>query len=56
MDHPERNRFNKMLNWMKEGGAEFSKIKIRYYSADYRGVHASRDIKKGETVLYVPKH
>ena len=30
-------------------------MKIRYYTADYRGVHAARDIKKGETVLYIPK-
>lgn len=30
-------------------------MKIRYYTEDYRGVHAARDIKKGETILYVPK-
>ena len=40
---------------MKEGGANFDKLKMRYYAPDYRGVHASRDIKKGETILYVPK-
>lgn len=28
---------------------------MRYYGPDYRGVHAARDIKKGETILYVPK-
>ena len=27
---------------------------MRYYSLNYRGVHASRVIKKGETILYVP--
>lgn len=45
-----------MLKWLKEGGSTFDKLKIRYYSADYRGVHAARDIKKGETILHVPKH
>jgi hypothetical protein len=55
-DHPERMRFDKMLNWLKEGGSQFDKLKIRYYSQDYRGVHAARDIKKGEIILYVPKH
>jgi protein-histidine N-methyltransferase len=55
MDHPERTRFNKLLNWLKDGGSQFEKLKIRYYTADYRGVHAARDIKKGETVLFVPK-
>jgi len=27
---------------------------MRYYTQNYRGVHASRAIKKGETILYVP--
>jgi hypothetical protein len=41
---------------LKDGGSEFSKLKLRYYTEDYRGVHAARDIKKGETILHVPKH
>ena len=41
---------------MIEQGANFDKLKVRYYAPDYRGVHAARDIKKGETILYVPKH
>ena len=39
---------------MKNGKADFSKLKLRYYSENYRGVHASRDIKNGETILLVP--
>ena len=54
-NHPERKRFNAMFDWMKNGGAEFDKLKLRYYTEDYRGVHAARNIKKGETILYVPK-
>jgi histone-lysine N-methyltransferase SETD3 len=45
-----------MLKWLLDGGSKFDKIKIRYYAEDYRGVHAARNIKKGETILYVPKH
>lgn len=56
VDHPERARFEKLLEWLHEGGSTFDKLKIRYYTADYRGVHAARDIKKGEIILYVPKH
>lgn len=55
LDHPERKRFDALLNWLKDGGSEFDKLKLRYYTADYRGVHAARNIKKGETILYVPK-
>ena len=43
-----------MFHWMKSGGAEFNKIKLRYYTEDYRGVHASADIKVDETILFVP--
>lgn len=53
-DDPEVVRFNKLFDWMKEGGATFDKLKIRYYGPDYRGVHAARDIKQGETILFVP--
>jgi hypothetical protein len=55
LEHPERQRFEKLLKWLKEGGSIYDKLKIRYYTADYRGVHAARDIKKGETILYIPK-
>jgi len=53
-DHPERQRFNKMFQWLKNSGAYFEKLKLRYYTEDYRGVHAARAIKKGETILLVP--
>jgi hypothetical protein len=55
LEHPERRRFNKMFDWLKDNGAEFPKLKMRYYTEDYRGVHASREILKGETILLVPK-
>lgn len=54
VDHPERARFERLIEWMRSGGAQFNKMKLRYYSADYRGVHAARDILEGETILYVP--
>jgi len=55
LDHPERQRFERLLAWLKSGGSIFNKLKIRYYTADYRGVHAARNVKRGETILYVPK-
>ena len=44
-----------MVKWMQSGGAIFDKLKMRYYAANNRGIHASRYIKKGETFLFVPK-
>lgn len=54
VDHPERLRYNQMLEWLHKGGAQFDKLKLRYYSDDYRGVHAARNIRKDETILFVP--
>ena len=45
-----------MLDWLKLGGSEFPKVKMRYYSDNYRGVHASQNIKSGETFIFVPLH
>ena len=42
------------LNWMKEDGAEYPKLEMRQYNPIYRGVHAAENIRKGETILYVP--
>ena len=50
----EKQRFDALFDWMKKDGANFEKLKLRYYAPDYRGVHAARDIKKGETIVYVP--
>ena len=53
-EHPERKRFQNLLDWMQKEKSDFSKLKLRYYTENYRGVHAAQTIKNGETVLYVP--
>lgn len=47
-DHPERVKFQAMLDWMKDGGADYSKLKLVYYNENNRGVHAQWDIIMGE--------
>ena len=51
----EKERFEALFDWMRQDGATFDKLKLRYYAPDYRGVHAARDIKQGETILFVPR-
>jgi len=55
-DHPEIKRFKKFEKWLLDGGANFDKIKMRYYSPDYRGVHARTRIKKNEIFLTIPRN
>ena len=43
--NPEKQRFNKLENWLKGGGSQYDKLKIRFYNPIYRGVHAATRIK-----------
>lgn len=42
-------------DWMVEFGSKFNKMEIKEFSTDYRGVMAKEDIKKEETIVFVPK-
>ena len=53
-DHPTRKRFNNLIEWMGKGGADYSKLKLVFYTEFYRGVHAIQNIKCGDPVLFVP--
>ena len=33
----------------------FDKLKLAYYGPGYRGIMAARDIKQGETVVFIPE-
>ena len=41
LDHPERTKFRTVVQWLESGGATFPKLKMRFYSVDYRGVHST---------------
>ena len=41
---------------MEQGGTDTSKLKLRYYSDNYRGVDAAYPIKKGDVIITVPNH
>lgn len=44
-DDPEAIRTQTLLDWLQQGGTSFPKLKIKHYSSNYRGVHATRKIK-----------
>eukprot|EP01083_Nonionella_stella_P141743 437319_1 len=52
--NPEKDKFNIMVNWLLEGGAKFPKLYLKYYSKDFRGVHALTRIPEDEVILCVP--
>jgi hypothetical protein len=40
---------------MENGGANIDKLTFKLFSDTHRGIHATRDIKKDEKFLFVPK-
>lgn len=51
----EVDQWDVMMKWLLAGGARFPDLELRYYSHDYRGVHAARDITNDTCILYVPE-
>lgn len=52
---PKIQKIERFTQWLKENGSKFSKIRIRYYGQDDRGVHACEYIRGKETLLTVPR-
>jgi len=40
---------------MERGGSEYSKLRLRFYEATHRGVHAACNIMLGDTILQIPQ-
>lgn len=53
-ENPDGDRFEAMVNWLRDGGGQFPKLYLKYYSDDYRGVHCLAKVPEDDTILYVP--
>lgn len=52
--HLQTGKFRKLINWLIEGGAKFPKLYIKFYTTEYRAIHAISDIKKDEDICFIP--
>eukprot|EP00826_Nyctotherus_ovalis_P048802 TRINITY_DN5790_c0_g10_i1.p1 TRINITY_DN5790_c0_g10~~TRINITY_DN5790_c0_g10_i1.p1 ORF type:complete len:237 (-),score=38.18 TRINITY_DN5790_c0_g10_i1:850-1560(-) len=50
----EEQKVKKLLEWAAANGSTFSKVEIRCYEKNFRGVHAACDIAANERILTVP--
>ena len=53
-DNPEMLKIERFMKWMRDGGAKFKNVRMRYYGPDYRGVHAYENVESNENFLNVP--
>jgi hypothetical protein len=44
------------MDWLKSAGAETSKLRIKYYKQNKRGVVSNQDIRAGEEILFIPRN
>lgn len=51
---PGQDKYDVLLSWLKNGGAAFPHLDLKYYTVDYRGVHAKKRLPEGEIILKVP--
>eukprot|EP00808_Paulinella_micropora_P022075 g74159.t1 len=51
---PDDDKFEVFLKWLVDGGTEFPLLQMKYYTVDYRGVHAKTRIQPNTLVLKVP--
>lgn len=53
-ENPDVDRFESMVQWLRDGGGLFDKLYLKYYSDDYRGVHCLTKVPEDDIILYVP--
>ena len=45
----------KYIRWVKDNGGVFDKVALKYFAPGYRGIVATQDISKDETIMLVPR-
>jgi len=53
-DHEQTDKFRVFLRFLLKGGCIFPKLYLKFYTVEYRAVHATEKISVDEEVLFVP--
>ena len=54
IDHPDGDHFSNLVKWLDKGKAYHNKLRLKYFSEEYRGVVAGSKIDEGEIVFFLP--
>eukprot|EP00826_Nyctotherus_ovalis_P024906 TRINITY_DN1921_c0_g1_i14.p1 TRINITY_DN1921_c0_g1~~TRINITY_DN1921_c0_g1_i14.p1 ORF type:complete len:238 (-),score=72.56 TRINITY_DN1921_c0_g1_i14:848-1561(-) len=52
----DMRKIESFMRWMRESGAQFKGLRLKFYGPDYRGVHTNETIEANEIFLKVPYH
>lgn len=51
---PDTDKFAVLQRWLRSGGAKYPDLQLKFYTLDYRGVHAKRRLQPNQCILEVP--
>ena len=51
---PDREKFQKLVDWMDAGGADTWRLKLPFYKDEFHGVVTGYNIAAEERVMFVP--
>ena len=51
---PDREKFQKLMDWMDAGGAETWRLKLPFYNDEFHGAVTGYNIAAEERILFVP--
>lgn len=56
IDEEEETLYKNYTDWIREQGAIFDKVSLKYFYVDYRGLVANAPIQKDGDILFVPEN
>jgi len=52
--HAQADNFRTLIEWLLQGGAKFPKLYLKFYSPEYRAIHAMARCEKDEDICFIP--
>ena len=52
-ENAERQRLHNLIEWVNKRDVDTSKVDIRQYGPNYRGLHAAQDIESGDEIFVI---
>jgi len=52
--HVQTDKFKVFLKWLVDGRCQFPKLYLKFYTPEYRAIHAAQKVTADEEILFVP--
>jgi len=52
--HPQTTKLKRILSWLRQAGAKFPKLYLKYFGPEQRAIFTKGNIENGEQIMYIP--